>query len=319
MAFVNIQQLKYLDYIERTGSINRAAELLFVSPSTISVSLKELEQEVGQQLFVRSSSGMTATHEGYEFISQARQVLNQLDIMRDIFVDNESERQWFSVSSQHYDFASEAFSKLIAAQNSQRFVYRFYEVDTYSVIKNVAQNTSQLGFVYLSEFNRRVLMRLFEQENLQHHVMWEFQPQVFVRKGHPLAGRLSVQYKDLMEFPAITFEHNDHQNDYLTEHPLEVQANHRKVVVSDRMSAINIIMGSDAYLTGSRIMTNLMTERHVESIPLETSERHYICWIAPKNQKLSEQAKNYLKYAEESLGNRVEGLQSIQSPDYYSI
>ena len=89
MACVNIQQLKYLDYIERTGSINRAAELLFVSPSTISVSLKELEQEVGQQLFVRSSSGMTATHEGYEFISQARQVLNQLDIMRDIFVDNE--------------------------------------------------------------------------------------------------------------------------------------------------------------------------------------------------------------------------------------
>ena len=172
MACVNIQQLKYLDYIERTGSINRAAELLFVSPSTISVSLKELEQEVGQQLFVRSSSGMTATHEGYEFISQARQVLNQLDIMRDIFVDNESERQWFSVSSQHYDFASEAFSKLIAAQNSQRFVYRFFEVDTYSVIKNVAQNTSQLGFVYLSEFNRRVLMRLFEQENLQHHVMW---------------------------------------------------------------------------------------------------------------------------------------------------
>ena len=74
--YLNIQQLKYLDYIEKTGSINRAAELLFVSPSTISVSLKELEAEVGQQLFTRSSSGMTTTHEGHEFITQARQVLS---------------------------------------------------------------------------------------------------------------------------------------------------------------------------------------------------------------------------------------------------
>ena len=316
---MNIQQLKYLDYIERTGSINRAADLLFVSPSTISVSLKELEQEVGRQLFTRSSSGMTATHEGYEFITQARQVLSQLEVMRDTFIDTDTERQWFSVSSQHYDFASEAFSKFIQGENYQRFVYRFFEVDTYTVVKNVSQNISELGFVYLSEFNRRLLTRFFEQENLQYHVMWEFQPKVFVRKKHPLADRKSVKYKDLLDYPAITFEQNDQQNKFLTEHPLEVQANQRKVVVSDRMSAINIIIGSDAYLTGSGIMINQITDPHMVSIPLETSESHYICWIAPKNQKLSDNAKSYLRLAEESLGERVESLQTIQSPDYYSI
>lgn len=230
--YLNIQQLKYLDYIEKTGSINRAAELLFVSPSTISVSLKELEAEVGQQLFTRSSSGMTTTHEGHEFITQARQVLSQLDVMRDLFVNNESERQFFSVSSQHYDFASEAFSKFINKHPGERFVYRFFEVDTYSVIKNVSQNVSEIGFVYLSEFNRRMLTRLFEQENLQFHVMWEFQPHVFIRKDHPLTEFESIKYKDLMDYPAITFEQTEHQNDFLTEHPLEVQANDQKVVVS---------------------------------------------------------------------------------------
>ncbi len=316
---MNIQQLKYLDYIERTGSINQAADLLFVSPSTISVSLKELEQEVGRQLFTRSSIGMTATAEGSEFIKQARQVLTQLNVMRETFIENDSERQWFSVSSQHYDFASEAFSKLIQGESYQRFVYRFYEVDTYTVVKNVSQNISELGFVYLSEFNRRLLTRFFDQEKLQHHTMWEFQPKVFVRKNHPLATRKSVKYKDLLAYPAITFEQTDHQNEFLSEHPLEVQANQRKVIVSDRMSAINIILGSDAYLTGSAIMVNRMTDPHLVSIPLETSESHYICWIAPKNQKLSDNAKAYLRLAEESLGERVESLQSIQSPDYYSI
>lgn len=316
---MNIQQLKYLDYIEKTGSINRAAELLFVSPSTISVSLKELEAEVGQQLFTRSSSGMSATDEGHEFISHARQVLNQLDVMRDIFVNNESERQFFSVSSQHYDFASEAFSKFINEKPSKRFVYRFYEVDTYTVIKNVAQNTSEIGFVYLSEFNRRMLTRLFEQENLEYHVMWEFQPHVFVRKDHPLTELTSIKHRDLMAYPAITFEQNDHQNDFLTEHPLEVQANDRKVVVSDRMSAINIITGSNAYLTGSGIMTNHITDSYVASIPLESSESHHICWIAPKNQELSTNAKSYLQLAEESLLSRVDNLRSMNSPDIYSI
>lgn len=316
---MNIQQLTYLDYIERTGSINRAADLLFVSPSTISVSLKELEEEVGRKLFTRSSSGMTATNEGSEFITQARQVLSQLEVMRDTFIDTDTERQYFSVSSQHYDFASEAFSKFIQGENYQRFVYRFFEVDTYTVIKNVSQNISELGFVYLSEFNRRLLTRFFEQENLQHHVMWAFQPKVFVRKKHPLADRKSLKYKDLLAYPAITFEQNDHQNDFLAEHPLEVQANQRKVVVSDRMSAINIMIGSDSYLTGSGIMINQITDPHMVSIPLETSESHHICWIAPKNQKLSDNAKNYLRLAEESLGERVESLQTIQSPDYYSI
>lgn len=316
---LNIQQLNYLSYIEKTGSINRAAELLFVSPSTISVSLKELESEVGQQLFTRSNSGMTATNEGYEFIKQARQVLTQLDVMREIFVDNASERQWFSVSSQHYDFASEAFSKFISEDPSDRFVYRFFEVDTYSVIKNVAQNVSEIGFVYLSEFNRRMLTRLFEQENLQYNIMWDFQPHVFVRKGHPLTKMESVKYKDLMEFPAITFEQTENQHEYLTEHPLEIQANNRKVVVSDRMSAINIIKGSDAYLTGSGIMTNQITEPHIASIPLESSESHHICWIAPKYHELSDNAKNYLSLAEVALVNRVETLKTVHSSDHYSI
>lgn len=316
---MNIQQLNYLSYIEKTGSINRAAELLFVSPSSISVSLKELESEVGQQLFTRSSSGMTATNEGYEFIKQARQVLTQLDVMREIFVDNESERQWFSVSSQHYDFASEAFSKFINAETSERFVYRFFEVDTYTVIKNVSQNISEIGFVYLSEFNRRMLTRLFEQSNLQYHIMWDFQPHVFVRKGHPLTKLESLQYKDLMDFPAITFEQTDNQHELLTEHPLEIQANNRKVVVSDRMSAINIITGSNAYLTGSGIMTNQITEDHIVSIPLESSESHHICWIAPKHHELSENAKNYLALAEKALANRVEILKTMHSSDFYSI
>ena len=262
---------------------------------------------------------MAATHEGHEFITQARQVLNQLDLMRDIFIDNESERQWFSVSSQHYDFASEAFSKFIHEEPSDRFVYRFFEVDTYSVIKNVSQNISEIGFVYLSEFNRRMLTRLFDQENLEYHVMWEFQPHVFVRKGHPLTNRNSVKYKELMDYPAITFEQNENQNEFLTEHPLEVQANNRKVVVSDRMSAINIITGSDAYLTGSGIMTNQITESYVASIPLESSESHHICWIAPKNQELSANAKNYLKLAEQTLCDRIDNLQTDNSTDYYSI
>lgn len=315
---MNLQQFKYLDYIEKTGSINQAAELLFVSPSTISVSLKELESEIGTKLFVRSSSGMTATHEGHEFIMQARQVLSQVDVMKDIFIENQMERDWFSVSSQHYDFASDAFSKFINENPSERYVYRFFEVDTDKVIQNVADNTSELGFVYLNDYNYRLLTRLFEQENLSYQVMWEFQPTLFVRRGHPLANKDLVKYEDLRAFPAITFEQNNH-NELLTEHPLEIQANDQKIVVSDRMSAINIIVGSNAYLTGAGIMTNRITDNHIHSVPLQTSEKHYICWIAQKNIELSTNAKKYLKIAEDTLCNRIGALEQIYSSNDYSI
>lgn len=111
-----------------------------------------------------------------------------------------------------------------------------------------------------------------------------------------------------MGFRAITFEQTDNQHEFLTEHSLEIQANNRKVVV-----------GLNAYLTDFGIMTNRITEAHIASIPLESSESHHICWIAPKHHELSKNAKSYLKLAAAALVNRVENLKSMESSDYYSI
>ncbi|MBP1040696.1 LysR family transcriptional regulator [Vagococcus sp. BWB3-3] len=301
---MNIQQLKYMDSIVKYGTINEAAKALFVAPSTISTAIKDLEEEIDLAIFLRSKRGMKPTEEGAEFIEYGRQVLAQLTLIEDTYVNRKSRKNRFSVSSQHYDFASEAFAKLIKESTSDSFSYRFLETDTKKVIEDVANNISEMGIVYISEFNSKVLYRLFERENLRSTSLLEFQPHVYVGKAHPLAKEKLVTYQQLSNYPAITFEQAE-DSSHFSEEPLELQNHAKKVIVSDRTSAINILIGSDSYLTGSGIMSSSITRDVLFSIPIDSIQQHQIVWIQKQEGHLSALGNRYIELLESTLNDRT--------------
>ncbi len=305
---MNLQQLKYVISIEKTGSINAAAQLLYLTPSTISLALKSLENELNITIFSRSKQGMLPTKEGTEFIRSIDSILSQINEIENTYMHNEQKKVVLSVSSQHYDFASKAFAKLINYyENEPDMNFRFLETDTKQVIYDVKNNFSEIGLIYLSQHNQKIIFRVLEREELTFNRLFAFQPHVFIRKLHPLHRKKAVTYEELTDFPAITFEQASGSPIQFSEEPKnKIQAN-KRIYVSDRASAINVLTDTNAYLVGSGIMRSKLTERELISRTIIPATKDSIGWIQKKDLVLSRWVGIYLDLIKETISERIDG------------
>ena len=162
---MTLQQLKYVTTIAEYGSMNEASRQLFVSQPSLSGSIKELEKELGFELFVRSNRGISTTVKGEEFLGYARQVIQQYQLLEDQYINKEIKER-FSVSMQHYSFAVMAFVRIVKKIGTNQFDFAVYETKTYEVIENVRDAKSELGILYINEFNQQVLNKLFRENQL---------------------------------------------------------------------------------------------------------------------------------------------------------
>ena len=302
---MNFQQFKYIDAIEKTGSINSAAQALFVTTSTISTALKSLESELGIQIFTRSKKGMSPTHLGADFIRSMRGVLSQMSQIEATYLNQSHQKKILSITSQHYDFASIAFANLIQSTDELAYTFRFLETDTKQVIFDVKHNISQIGLIYLSAFNSKILNRVFDQEGLTFNPLFSFKPHVFLGKSHPLAQKNEVSYEQLNEYPAITFEQADDSPIYFSEEPQISQNSMKKIVVGDRASAINIMVNSTSYLIGSGIMSSNITKNELTVIPIATDLQDTIGWLQNKESLLLPEIVTFLEFLRVEIADRL--------------
>ena len=144
---MTLQQLRYAVTVAEHRSINKAANSLFITQPSLSGSLKDLEQELNMQIFVRSNKGITTTPKGEVFLGYARQMLEYYNIIENKFVSKETSRKYFSVSTQHYSFAVEAFIKLVGEFGTDEYEFAFYETKTHEIIQNVKMLKSEIGIL----------------------------------------------------------------------------------------------------------------------------------------------------------------------------
>ena len=184
---MTLQQLNYAITIAESGSLNKAAEILYVSQPSLSSALQELEKEVGIQLFYRSGRGVSLTQDGAEFISYARQLYSQYESMMEKYGPASNLKKKFGVSTQHYSFAVKAFVELVKKFDTSRYEFAIRETKTKDVISDVSGMRSEIGILYLSEFNQAAINKLLRAGNLVFHHLFECQTYVYLWSGHPLA------------------------------------------------------------------------------------------------------------------------------------
>ena len=202
---MTLQQLKYMITVAEKGSITEAAKELFISQPSLSGAIKEVENEAGITIFNRCRAGVALTTEGMEFLGYARQVVQQMELLESRYIDNQPEKQRFCISTQHYTFAANAFVELVQQFGQERYEFILNETQTYQIIMDVRNRFSDLGVLYLSKANENVLMKVFEEYNLNFHELFTATPHVFLRKGHPLADREKVSLEDLKPYPRLNF------------------------------------------------------------------------------------------------------------------
>lgn len=297
---MQLQQLRYVIAIAEMGSMNSVARKLFISQSSLSVAVKELEGELGIRIFNRSSKGISLTSDGVEFLGYARQVVEQADLLREHYTERNSSQRRMSVSTQHYAFAVRAFISFLQSWSDRSCDFSLHETRTSEIIDDVRTFRSDIGILYLSHYNETVIRRRLDEGSLVFTSLFKARPHVFVRDGHPLASKPSVTVDDLAGYMRYDFEQGPEGSLYLSEEPLSELAHTRRVTVSDRATMTGILSHCDGYLISTGVRSDEMFSG-ITSVPIQTDEVMNVGYIVHSQRRLSELARAYVRELEKLI------------------
>ena len=291
---MTLQQLRYLIAIAENGSMNAAAYNLYTSQSNLSTAIRDLERELGVTIFRRSNRGVSLTSEGVELLGYARQVIEQANVLEGRFRKGGTHRLRLAVSAQHYAFSVQAFVDVIGQCDNSDFEFVMRETSTGQIIADVASFRSEVGILYVDDFNQRVLQKSFEDANLVFRPLFEARVHVFVGDHHPLAGRSTVRPDELEAWPCLTFDQGTENSFYFSEEPLSYVPHRKLIRVSDRGTMTTLLSHHEGYLLSSGVLSDEMQLGSIVSIPLDTNARMRVGYLMHKERKPNELLGQYV-------------------------
>lgn len=302
---MTLAQLRYAITVAGASSMNEAARKLFISQPSLSAAIKELEEEVGVELFKRTNRGISVTLEGEEFIGYARQVVEQYNLIESKYILKENTKKKFGVSMQHYTFAVKAFVEMVKQFGMDEYEFEIHETKTYDVIEDVKNCKSEIGILYLNDFNKKVLTKLFHESAVEFHELLKCHIYVYLWKGHPLASKEEITLEELEEYPCLSFDQGHNNSFYFAEEVLSTYDYKRLIKANDRATFLNLMIGLNGYTLCSEIMCEELNGSDYCAIKLKSDEIMTIGYIARKGVQVSPLGKKYLeeisKYKDKAL------------------
>ena len=303
---MTIQQLRYVIVICEEGSLNKASEQLYIAQPSLTSALQELEKELGITIFNRSGRGVTPTNDGLEFIRYAREVVSQYDNLLEKYGEGGNLKKKFGISTQHYSFAVKSFVEMVKHFGTDEYEFAIRETMTRNVIDDVAGGKSEIGILYLNDFNRKPLEKLLKSNSLTFTPLTECSAYVYLWKGHPLAGRASIKFDDLKEYPCLSFEQGDKGSFYYAEEILSTSEYPKTIKATDRATMLNLMIGLNGYTLCSGVISEELNGSDYLAVPFTPDEdtvadKMLIGYISKKNLLLSHIAQLYVKELEQYL------------------
>lgn len=306
---MTLQQLHYAITISETGSLNKAAEILYVAQPSLSEAIHYLENELGITIFHRSGRGVTLTNDGAEFMAYARQVYHQYETLLEKYGDSGKRKKKFGVSTQHYSFAIKAFVEMVKQFNMAEYEFAIRETKTMEIIEDVAALKSEIGILYLCNFNRNAILKILRSNDLEFHKLLDCCAYVYLWKGHPLAEESSIRMEQLCEYPCLSFEQGGNSSFYFAEEIFSTNEYPRTIKATDRATMLNLMVGLNGYTLCSGIICEELNGSDYIAVPFEadgdtSNEQMEIGYIVKKNQIFSNMGNLYIKEIERYLHNQ---------------
>lgn len=290
---MTLQQLRFLIAVAENGSINAAAQNLYTAQSNISSAIKSLEGELGISIFTRSSRGVMLTSDGTELLGYARQVVEQANMLEARYEHNEAPQERLAVSAQHYAFSVQAFINVVEACDAQKFEFTMRETTTAQIIDDVRAFRSEVGILYLDDFNRRVLEKAFADARVSFHPLFNARVHVFVSESHPLARKPSICLEDLVPYTRYSFEQGTSNSFYFSEEPFSHIPCARNIRVSDRGTLTNLLTTSNGYALSTGVLSSEM-QSGMASIPLKEDTHMLVGYIVHDERRPTPILTQYL-------------------------
>ena len=291
---MTLQQLKYVIEVANRGSINEAAKRLFISQPSLSNAIKDLEEELQIAIFDRSNKGISLSKEGVEFLSYARQVVEQAELLESRYLNAKPSPQHFSVSTQHYAFAVNAFVSLVQQYGHDEYELSLRETKTYEIIEDVKSMRSEIGILYLNEFNGKVINKLLKSANLEFHSLFTAKPHIFISIKNPLAKQSMVTIDQLQHYPYLSFDQGEYNSFHFSEEILSTMSHKKSIRVNDRATLFNLLIGLNGYTISTGVLSKDLNGNEIIPVPLDCEETINVGWIAHRNTTMSKLGVAYV-------------------------
>jgi DNA-binding transcriptional LysR family regulator len=295
---MTILQLKYVIAIDEECSMRKAADRLYVSQPGLSSAVRDLESELGIQIFERVHNGVVTTAAGASFIAYARNAVEQFEKVEEKYLNSRSQRPTFSVSMQHYTIAVDAFIDTVREYDLEEYQYFIRETQTSEVIEDVKTMKSEVGVIALSDFNKNTFKKVFADASLEFHELFSRNTYVYLSKDHPLADREELSLEDLQDYPCMVFDQGDNTSFYYREEALATYDYKKIISTNERATSIELMLGLKGYAVGVAMLGEGETSSGIKVIKLKEQETLTFGYITRKGSQLSEMGETFVEKLE---------------------
>ena len=286
---MTLQQLKYVVATAEKGTVSEAAQSLFISQPSLTNAIRELEKEMNITIFIRTNKGITVSKEGEVFLGYARQVLEQASLLEEKYCGKQHGKRQFCVSTQHYSFAVNAFVDLIKQFGGDEYDFSIRETQTHEIIEDVARMKSELGILYLNDFNE----------------LFSAKPHFFVGSANPLAQKKSVTLDDLLPYPYLSFEQGEYNSFYYSEEILSTIKRPKNIRVRDRATLFNLLIGLNGYTICSGVIDEKLNGSDIVAVPLEAEGSMRIGIVTHKKVLSNPMTEFYISALKKYIGEET--------------
>lgn len=291
---MTLQQLRYVVTVAEVGTITEAANKLYISQPSLTNAIHELEKEMNIIIFNRTNKGISLSREGDIFLGYARQVLEQATILEEKYKGTQGGKKQFCVSTQHYSFAVNAFVDLITEYGQDEYDFSLRETQTYEIIEDIAKLKSEIGILFLNDFNEAVIEKILRAQELDFYLLFVAKPHVFISRNHPLAKKAAITNEELEEYPYLSFEQGEHNSFYFSEEIFSTYERKKNIRVRDRATLFNLLIGLNGYTVCSGVIDEKLNGENIVAVPLKGESEMRIGYITHKKGMLSQLGYSYL-------------------------
>lgn len=302
---MNITHLKYAVEVDKTGSISRAADNLYMSQPNLSKAVKELENTLGFQIFKRTSKGITTTKKGAEFLEYARNILSQMETIEQMYCADNTNKLSFSISVPRASYIADAFTQFVnTCDTSKEIDFTFSETNSMTAIDHIIDGDFNLGIIRCQEEHENYFCSLLDDKNMKYETLLNFEYKCIFSKRHKLAGKDVVREKDFED--SIELYHGDITVPFIPQSKQRENQGERykkRIYVFERGSQFDLLRNCpNTYMWVSPISNKMLETNGLVQKKIEGNIGRYIdMLIYPKEYKLSDLDKKFLEILKEII------------------
>lgn len=300
--YMNIEQIRYVVAVAERGSINKAARDLYISQPHLSQNIKNVENEMGYQIFDRFSGGIALTPKGRIFLNHCEIILKEYKKAQ-ILSEEKSLRTFHLAAGGLYLF-TEAFTRLCEDyEHDQAIDLQLSTKNIDKTVESVYQGACQLGILLLRDDEKDVFEQTAIRKGLVIKKIYHINSVLTVREGHPLLKKDKIDLEGLYEYPFVDYGDRDISTLYSKRAGNLINAD-KMILIDERETRHRIVSRTDAFAIGCQLVDELLDQYHLVSIPLDIPG-FQIAAVYLEHRELTEESQNYLRHLDDVIEEKL--------------